>query len=352
MARHRNHSDGSQAVEMANDLLARRNDASTAGSSSALEPGGRFSSILAYLDDVSENLLPRQGTRSASNIEGSSSTTSFSEPRRVLRPKPGSHRRQRGLQQGPHHDPEGDPTMDADEEQVRRIRAPWDNSTKQKTTTARNNRGGFSIESDSTTTVAEESSGSTRCSAAGKAARVKTPTPATAGSFANDRRHEDTSLDPDGNNPLSHRLDYSSGGNDRAVGRKFVDAVESTSAEKIEGTMTSGIGARRRWVWEEWGADTMSRDRSVHDWDDLADKATKARGNSDTVGRDGRHRGTPADLITTPGGMTAGSLAARHEEGKTTDACATPAARQAFEDVQATALAMRGDLKQRRSEVR
>lgn len=312
---------------------------------------GKFNSILAYLDDVSENLpdniaSPRHVPQ---RIDMAASIPTPSSEPLGLRPFSGSRRRQRTQQQQQQQQSSyrgGDDRERGKESWPgTNTRAPWDSSIKQAATTTMSNSSGMST---SRARECKETGGGGRGGSPTTAVRLSTPTrDGTTVDIAKSRRRRYES-------PSDRRLD--DGNPSTTSGRS--DSYEEVPADydsTTGGGETTVESQRRRWVWDEWNVDSSASDRarSGRGEDGVGKQpfSSLQRANTALLSTQerGRHdRPTSAAFTATSTGPPCTLVEVEARAAET----ASPAARQAFEDVQSTARNMREDLKERRSEVR
>lgn len=343
----------------------------------------KFSSILAYLDHVSENVPTKEESSTTSrgvpqHAFDVSSSISSSEPQQQ-----GRHR-QRARQDISSLDRHRGSGAQLTDDQVRATRAPWDSSKKKEARTTRSIRG-----SPTPTERREAAAGRGGSRRARGGDRTTTPTPTILGEASGSGRTRgvgDRYSTVGGSSSLDGNFTAGGGGGSGSGrGDGKVDAFEKTldhyscssSASMQEGLPTVVVGQRRRWVWDEWEADpSVLGDKtggggrgcgwgghsSSGDAENRQAPALSAETFMTAATRGEGRRETPSSTPLRAGGdgttTVAGGTAVASQPwaltrgmGETPDGCA-PAVRQAFEDVQTTAQAMRADLKERRSEVR
>lgn len=313
---------------------------------------GKFNSILAYLDDVSENLPDNTASRRhvPQRIDMAASISAPSSEPLGLRPFPGSlrlqHTQQQQQQQSSYRGGDGR-ERGKESRPGTNTRAPWDSSIKQAATTTLSNSSGMST---SRAGECKETGGGGREGSPTTAVQPSTPTrDGTTVDIARSRHRRYES-------PSDRRLD--NGNPSSRSGRS--DSYEGVPAD-YDSTTRGGGGEttvesqRRRWVWDEWNVDSSAcdRERSGRGEDGVGKQPFSSRQRANTAllstqqrGRHDRPTSAAFTAISTGSPCTLVEVEARAAE------TASPAARQAFEDVQSTARNMREDLKERRSEVR
>lgn len=337
----------SRTATMPGDVRVQGRGNTAAGSDNPVE-SGKFSSILAYLDDVSERTLRTKSVTSpralqhhfdASSLSNSSWETQ--ERRNTLESRSRQHtQEQRKSCQGG-----GELKLEGEENRPRGTRAPWDSSTKKAATSTQNKRG-LTTSSERGDAGGEEG----RMSAA-RASQTMTSTLATTGGVKNSRRNQDISHHRLAGVDTAdrHGVADGGGGSSYPAGDSSDEALDHST--KGAGDSPAVRGERRRWVWDEWDADISLLDNgisSARNWQSSSPAANRPRASESLTSA-----AHTADATAVASGKSA--TADRRKKPTTgndgaLDTC-TPAARQAFEDVQATARAMREDLKKRRFEV-
>lgn len=331
-----------------------------ARSGSAVQ-SGKCSSILEYLDHVSDDArvydkaaVPRvpdmfgAGASSSSSLSSSSSATSCPRQTRYSRPSQLNGGEEAKLDQREH-------------------RAPWDNSIKHlnkaaaatASRTRHDRRGahttdaGWKSLSSATSRTRRDRRALSRTAAAAVAAG-NSPTSRSHGEGTN-LRGSGTAADSD--TPSFSDASRTANGSRNIGGFEQTLGLSSFTAGKEEAPTTT-VGAmvqqrpRRRWVWDEWGDDVNVGDSSppLRDSSERHGLAKLANRSSS-----GSRRSSSGPARPPPCGAAAAvELSSARDEKRESleddDAC-TPAARQAFEDVQATARSMKAILKEKRSEV-
>lgn len=330
-----------------------------------VEQSGKFSSILAYLDHVSDDVSRQhRGQRINDRETGLLGSGSSSSPSSISSSEQEQRRRRprqqpRGPSQSSYRRKSGVSRVSA-----AGTRAPWNNSVKDdKTPTA---------------TSSAPLERSTRRASGGN----DLSGPPVVEDDLTDRDHQNstTSTPSARSRPSQLVVDHRRSGDvrggflsdaNRVAGgvdwSNIDDSVEealddrSTTGSEAATATVGGKAQRQRWVWDEWddneaGSSTAS---FVH-----ATAVDSSRGSKQPV--------APRLTKTSPCRATHSSFAtpdetshpaldrarlstwARDKDRATADADGgegTPAAMKAFEDVQATALAMKANLKERRSEV-
>lgn len=328
-----------------------------------VEQSGKFSSILAYLDLVSddvsrqhrgqrindhETVLLGSGSSSPSSISSSEQQQSRRRPRQQPRgPSQSSYRRNSGVSRV----------------SAAGTRAPWNNSVKDdKTPTA---------------TSSAPPERSTKCRASGGHDLRGPPfgigdttcrdnqnrTASTPSARSHPRRHvvnHRRSVDVSGGFLSVPDANHVAGGGEWSSIDDFVkEAPDDRTATRTEAA-TATVGGkphRQRWVWDEWddneaGTSTSCREskQPVAPRASLSEKTSPGRASNSSSATPDETSHPVADHDRTTRLSTWGrdkDRAAANADGGE----ATPAAMKAFEDVQATARAMKVNLKERRSEV-
>lgn len=336
----------------------------------AVAESGKFCSILAYLDQVCES--PPNKSRSDRHIPKvsqrifdvpSSSSISSSEAQQS-RPTSSSRRRQRVQQQSAQSNRAGDSNLGRRKEQQGSIRAPWNGSTKKKPPTTRK-----SGKLTGLSTPSAKKGGGDQTSYVHKPDRTIPLPRRSIGDAMNfdsqrDRHHRDPLVADlsSSDHRLANGVGADNGEDSRREGENFEKVPHRSSSTRPECTTAAAAYEKPRWVWDEWDFDpSSSQDGSNSDWDKCIDNSRNLSSfsiASNITRGQGRHETSyPAAHSTTSIVTTAGRIAAAKRskvltrgEDTVPDTC-TSVARQAFEDVQATARAMRDDLKERRSQV-
>lgn len=333
---------------------------------------GKFSSILAYLDHVSEDARVHDkanmfGAGASSSPSLSPSTTSSSRQTRSSRPFQYSGGEESKLGRGGTR------------------RAPWDNSIKDRkakavTTAAASPTRHSHCRGAQTTGVgqggaspaagkarrnhgASSSTAVVAAAAAAAASGGNSPTRSCRARREDAKRRSSNAADSE-HSPSSDTTRISDGSRDRGGFDETLDYGSSSAAGGEEAPTTAVVGgiARqqrpRRWVWDEWGDDEVGdrsppsplRDKGAH-------RSSRRSTPAELANRSSGRRRSPNELAARPpvaGDAAAGELHSSskgNEAADLQDDSCTPAARKAFEDVQATARSMKAILKEKRSEV-
>lgn len=333
-----------------------------------IEQSGKFSSILAYLDHVSDDVSSQPRGRRMNDHEtvllGSGSSSSppsiSSSEQQQSRRRP--RQQPRGPSQSSYHHNSG-----VSRDSVAGTRTPWNNSVKdgKKTPTAtssalleRNTRASGGIDLSGPPFAAGDTTGRDR----------NDRTASTPSARSRPRRHvvnHRRSADVRGgflsvNDP--NRGDW--GNIDNSVGEAPDD--RSTTGAEAATAAVGGNAPRQRWVWDEWddneaGTSTASfvhaitvdscreSKQPVAPRASLSEKTSPSRATNSSFATPDEASHPVADIDRarlSTWGRDKDRATANADGGE-----GTPAAMKAFEDVQATARAMKANLKERRSEV-
>lgn len=320
--------------------------------SNPVAQSGKCSTLLDYLDTVSED-TPRRGyKKSVPRVPDMFNTGTSMLSLSSTSPQQRRRRRRR------HADGEESKLGEGE------ARAPWDNSTKDTamktaSSTRDHHRGMLSVSTD------QSSRG-----AGGSGQRCQPSTTRGRREAANDsmapRKHRDvgnhhysatTSGDP---SSLSSVDRMANSGVNCASSKQALDYSRSTAGPEAPTTTVGATGQQQRrqwrWVWDEWDDNNMG-----------CNPAPPSYSRDQTTGSSGSRtssNGSPAQSCLSPSARTVTvsvgeSSRSKRDKNKAPvdsdddgdDEEGTPAARLAFEDIQATAQSMKANLKQQRSEV-
>lgn len=333
---------GDVHVERGNSVGARSN---------SVAHSGKYSSILEYLDEVSDD-PPRRGyTNSVPRGPDMFDTGTSSLLMSSMSTSPQQQQRRRRRRR--HTDGE-ESKQDGGE-----IRAPWDNSMKDtKAARAASSMG----DNHRTSRSVNNGRSGPRAGDIEQRDQPSTTRGRTEASHdsSTNRQHlvdgQYSATASVGPSPLSSD-DHIQGGGKRGSSERVWENSSNTAGT---GAPTTTVGGRahqqqpnrqRRWVWDEWD-DNVCDSSSVpsHTRDQPMCNSGSVSSNRSPVSR----RCSPS--MRTGDGPVGGSSRSRREKdvppvNSDDDEC-PPAARQAFEDVQSTAQSMKANLKQKRSEVR
>lgn len=335
-----------QARAMSGDVHVEGGNAAARARSNPAAQSGKCSSLLDYLDTVSEN-PPRRGyTKSVPRVPDMFDTGTQSLSLSSISPQQTRRRRRR------HADGEDSKLGDGE------TRAPWDNSIKDtamKTapTTRDNRRDMLSVNQDQS---------SRRAGGIGQRASTARGRTEAAHDSMTPRQHRGVgnrhySTTGSGDPPLLSSADsMATGGGSRGRSEQALDYSSSTAGTEAPTTTVGGIAQQRRrqrrWVWDEWD-DNVGGNSSAPSYS-----------RYHTAGSSGSRissNGSPVSPRLSPSARTiAGSVGESPRSWRDKNVTSVdsddddegnPAARQAFEDIQATAQSMKANLKQKRSEV-
>lgn len=338
---------------MSGDIHAEAGSAVAGARSNLVAQSGKCSSILEYLDTVSGDPPTRGYTRPVSRVPDmiDIGTSSMSLSSTSTSPQQQRRRRRRRHTSGEESKLGGGET-----------RAPWDNSIKdnkavKKASSIRDSHGDMSSVNKK---LGGREAADIRQRSQPSTARGRTAE-AAHDSMAN-RPHRGVgnrlySANDSGNLlPLSSADLMANGGGTRGSSEQTLGYISSTAAGKDAPTAMVGGTAheqrQRRWVWDEWDDNMGDGSSSLPSC--LRDQTSVKSGS-----RIGSNESPVAPRLSPSARTVAGSvdesLPSKRDKNETTvdlddDEC-TPAARQAFEDIQATAQSMKANLKQKRSEV-
>lgn len=315
--------------------------------SNPVAQSGKCSSILDYLDEVSDD-PPRRGyTKPVPRVPDmfDAGTSSLSISSTSTSPQQQQRRRRRR----PHNDGEESKLGGGGE-----TRAPWDNSIKDTRAlkTASSTRHDSERRSREAADIEQRGQPSTTRGRT-EAAPDGTTTRQRRGVVI---RHYSASVRGDPS-PLSGADRKTNGGGNRASSEQAVDDSSSTAETEAPTTTVGGIAQQqqrqRRWVWDEW-EDNVGGTSSVPPCS--RDQTTINSGSrTSSNGSPVPPRLSPSARTVAGAGSVGESPRAKRDKhapphNSDDDEC-TPAARRAFEDIQATAQSMKANLKQERSEV-
>lgn len=324
--------------------------------SNPVAQSGKCSSILEYLDEVSDD--PPRHHRQQSGYTKSvprvpdmfdTVTSSLSLSSTSTSPQQQQRRRRRRRHSNGEESKLGG----------RETRAPWDNSIKDNKAvkTASSMRDNHR----NTSSVIDERSSREAADIGqrGQASTTRGRTEAAHDSTTNCQQHRDVvnrhySATFSGNrSPLSTADRMADGGVNYGSSEQTLDYSSSTAGTEAPTAMVCGIIApprQHRWVWDEWD-DNVGGSSSPPSY--LRDQTTGSNGGRMSS------NGPPIPPRLSPSARTVAGSAGESPSSKRDNVTAvdldddecTPAARQAFEDIQATAQSMKANLKERRSEV-